>query len=110
MPVPLGANNKVSFDATSKFMVVESDSFNNITVYDISSHLVVFSIALTDVIHGVEFFNGTTFLIVMGQGGNFIIDTRDSEVYSLALISNSSVYAFSHATKTLYQCKNNLVS
>ena len=49
-----GVTGKVSFDNSSQFMVVESDTFNDIVVYDTNSHLSTFSVAWsTGVIHGV---------------------------------------------------------
>ena len=52
-PISPGATGKVSFDSSSQFMVVESDSFNNITVYDTTTHLPTFSIPHMGIIHGV---------------------------------------------------------
>ena len=109
IPVIPGVTNRISFDSTSSFMIVETDIFNDIMVYNISDGSTFFSFPHADTIYGVDYIQQSTdYMVIVGAGGNYFVDTRDSNIYNITSMVDANIFASSFVNK-YYQCKNNII-
>jgi WD40 repeat protein len=101
---------KINFDNSSSYFIVEYDSYSPITVFSIASTTPVYEFTHADTISAVSFLQSNLdYLVILGQGGNYLLDTRDSTTYSFASLGTSSVYGTDYNDK-FYYCTNNVVS
>lgn len=62
-----------------------------------------------DTIYGVSFLQSSLdYLLILGQSGNYLLDTRDSNIYPVSQLDSSTVYDTDY-NNVVYQCSNNVL-
>lgn len=106
----LRATCTVTFDSSSSYMIIESDNANPLQVVDITNYSIIFNASYPGIIFAASFIGvSTNFIVVIGDSGNCLIDTRTGLKYSISEMVISSIFAVDYANNNFYLCKDNTI-
>ena len=104
-----GITEKVTFNAASTLIVIETDNINPIMIMNLTSFATVYIAYINDVILSALFFNKTDrYLLVLGNSSNYMIDLTTSIVYQETAVISNSISGSSFNNK-VYVCHNNSI-
>lgn len=108
--VPASITNRITFDAASTLMIIETDSFNPVLVVSLSNYSTIHSFSYPHTIRAATFFNsGTDFILLTADDAVHIFDSRTGLLHDASgLVVASSAFASDFAN-TLFVCSQNTV-